>query len=63
MGHAIISKGVPRPLPGSVTFFLQKKKVTKEKLSFNRRAAFFASIFAPPSADCESSAYLVSAFG
>jgi hypothetical protein len=42
MDHAIISKGVPRPLPGSVTFFLQKKKVTKEKLSLTRRAALVA---------------------
>jgi hypothetical protein len=36
------SKGVTRPLPVSVTFFLQKKKVTKEKLSLSRRAALVA---------------------
>jgi len=62
MNHARISKGVPRPLPGFADFFCLRNKRNRRKknTSLSRRAAFFASIFAPLSADCESSAYLVS---
>jgi len=58
------SKGALHPLPGFADFFCLRNKRNRRKksTSLNRRAAFYASIFAPLSADCESSAYLVFGF-
>ena len=58
-------KGRFTPFTRFCRFLLSRHKRNrrKKKTSLSRRAAFFASIFAPLSADCESSAYLVSAYG
>jgi len=58
-------KGRSTPFTRFCRFLLSRHKRNrqKKKTSLSRRAAFsFASIFAPLSADCESSAYLVFGF-
>ena len=57
-------KGRSTPFNRFCRFLLSRHKRNrrKKKTSLSRRAAFYASIFAPLSADCESSAYLVFGF-